>query len=215
MTPHLIERAGMTTLRITVGLPGSGKTAQAMAWVDMDPQNRARVNRDDIRDMLHGRYMGARWQEDQVSAARDAMILRLLRKGISVVADDTNLRWQHLVHMKQLAHKVKVTFEVVSYLGTPISTCIERDSYRDDSIGSDKIVMMWTNALRNMIETWRNSIVEDLYTLGQNDPHGMIKNALENPRASENSRVVALARRYTDGELRRLAPTTTPGECHD
>lgn len=211
----MTERADMTTLRITVGLPGSGKTTQAMAWVSMDPQNRARVNRDDIREMLHGRYMGARWQEDQVSAARDAMILRLLRKGISVVADDTNLRWQYLVHMKQLAYKVPATFEVVSYLGIHISTCVERDSRRDNPIGGDKIGKMWASALRNMIETWRKSIREDLSALGHDDPDEMIENALENPRASENSRVVALARRYTDSELRRLAPTTTPGECHD
>ena len=42
----------MTALVITRGLPGSGKTTYARAWVAEDREHRARVNRDDIRQML-------------------------------------------------------------------------------------------------------------------------------------------------------------------
>ena len=45
----------MTQLLILVGLPGSGKSTLAAQWVDADPAHRARVSRDDLRMMMHGR----------------------------------------------------------------------------------------------------------------------------------------------------------------
>lgn len=41
-------------LHITSGLPASGKTTWATSWREVDPERRARVNRDEIRFMSLG-----------------------------------------------------------------------------------------------------------------------------------------------------------------
>src|SRR3954464_9280241 len=74
------------TLTITRGLPGSGKTT----WARQQP-GAVRVNRDDLRRMLHGGMLGLGWAEVQVTVAQRAQIEALLRAGVNVISDDTNL----------------------------------------------------------------------------------------------------------------------------
>ena len=89
-------------LTITIGLPGSGKSTRALAWVAEDPARRARVNRDDLRRMLHGGRLGTAEQEAAVTALQHPAVQALLELGYDVVADDTNLStaavhaWQRL-----------------------------------------------------------------------------------------------------------------------
>jgi len=45
----------VTELLVLVGSPGSGEPTRAREWVDADPAHRARVARDDLRMMMHGR----------------------------------------------------------------------------------------------------------------------------------------------------------------
>ena len=77
----------MATLTITRGLPGSGKTTWAR-----QRGGAVRVNRDDLRRMLHGGAIGSGWAEVQVNVAQRALIEALLRAGLDVISDDTNLR---------------------------------------------------------------------------------------------------------------------------
>jgi predicted kinase len=82
----------VSTLYLTRGLPGSGKTTKARAWVAEAPERRVRVNRDDLRAMAHGGRVGADWQEDAVTVVQRAAVAALLVGGYDVVIDDTNLR---------------------------------------------------------------------------------------------------------------------------
>ena len=79
----------MTNLIITRGVPGCGKTTRAKKWVAKSPAHRARINRDDLRETMHGGSYG-NVTEAQVTAVQHAGVLTLLRAGISVVVDDTN-----------------------------------------------------------------------------------------------------------------------------
>jgi predicted kinase len=199
----------MTILRTTIGLPGSGKTTDAAAWVNEDPEHRARNNRDDLRDMLHGGYLGTRFQEEQVTSFRDGGIIRLLRAGISVVADDTNLRWGHVVHLQRIASRVRVDFEIVSYLNIPIDTCVERDRKREHPVTEKVITNMWVNSLRNQVETWRTSIVRELELRSHADIPSEIARAVSDPLAASSFTVVQLARRYTDAKIREFTRSDT------
>jgi len=139
----------MATLVITRGLPGCGKTTFARAWVAEDREHRARVNRDDVRMMLdHGEFVKG-VTEPRVIAARDAAILALLRKDVSVICDDTNLPQRVARDLARLASRAGATFDVVDMTGIPWKECITRDAARTDKkpVGGPVIVDMRTRYL--------------------------------------------------------------------
>jgi predicted kinase len=132
----------MTVLVITRGLPGAGKTTRALAWVAEDRAGRARVNRDDLRAMLHDGVWRGSDTEGQVVAARDAVITALLRSGIDVVSDDTNLRTAAVRDLARLALACDAGFVVWDMTDVPLDVCIERDGGRERSVGERRIVEM-------------------------------------------------------------------------
>lgn len=122
----------MATLHITRGLPGSGKTTHACVWVDADRAHRARVNRDDLRSMLDRGVFEKGVTEPRILAARDALILGLLRKGLDVICDDTNLPQRTARDLARLARRAGAGFEVTDFTDVPLADCIERDAARSD-----------------------------------------------------------------------------------
>jgi tRNA uridine 5-carbamoylmethylation protein Kti12 len=105
------------------GLPASGKTTLARAWVAADPANRARVNRDDLRAMLHDGVHLGHDTEKRVRVARDRMISGLLDQGVSVACDDTNLRQSVARDLAKLARFSGATVRVVD-----LTTCRSRSA---------------------------------------------------------------------------------------
>jgi len=200
----------MTVLRTTIGLPGSGKTTDAIGWVAVDPTHRARINRDDLRSMMHGGYLGTRAQEDQVTSIRDAGIIKLLRSNVSVVVDDTNLRWGHVGHLQRIATRIQVDFEVISYLHVDMMTCIDRDAQRDRPVGADVIESMWRNCLRNQIETWRYAIVAQLNSWGYSEVTNIVDRAIGDPLGKSNAVVTQLAGQLAKAKIAELAPSPIP-----
>jgi predicted kinase len=127
------------TLIVVRGLQGSGKTTRAKAWVAKDPTNRARVNRDDLRGMAHDGVWLGRETERQIVAIRDAAIRALLRRGVDVVCDDTNLPSRVVRELRRLATLVGAQFVVWDMTDVPLNTCIERDAAREKPIGAEVI----------------------------------------------------------------------------
>jgi tRNA uridine 5-carbamoylmethylation protein Kti12 len=119
-------------LLITRGLPASGKTTMARAWVTDDREHRARVNRDDLRSMLdHGEFVQG-VTEPRVLAVRDAAILSLLRKGLGVICDDTNLPQRTACDLARLAKQAGADFHVIDLTHVPLEECLARDAARAD-----------------------------------------------------------------------------------
>jgi predicted kinase len=142
----------MPTLTITRGLPGSGKTTQAHAWVAEDPAQRARVNRDDLRAMLHaGLWLGAP-TERQIVAVRDAAITALLAAGVDVVSDDTNLDERTAGDLRALAELVGAGFEVLDLRHVPVEVCVRRDAARAKPVGEGVIRGMAAKHLDGVAE---------------------------------------------------------------
>jgi predicted kinase len=125
----------MARLIITRGLPGAGKTTRARVWVAQDPASRARVNRDDMRAMLHERWLDEQWldtdeQEAQISAAAHAAVEALLRRGVDVVCDDTNLFDEHVQVLRHVAERSDADIEIWDMTDVPVEVCIARDYER-------------------------------------------------------------------------------------
>jgi predicted kinase len=116
-------------LIITRGLPASGKSTWARAWVGRS-RRRARVNRDDLRMTMFGRYVLSGWQEELVTTAEEACVEALLREGVDVVVDDTNLRRRHARAWADLASRLGAPFDVRSFTDVPLEVCLARDAAR-------------------------------------------------------------------------------------
>lgn len=126
----------MTTLTATRGLPASGKTTYAKELLGIVRTGTlARVNRDDIRTMLHNGAPHLPVTEQQVTVVQHGAIESLLRSGVNVICDDTNLRARHLRTLAEIAWKCGAEFKVRDFLTVPLETCLERDAARGDSVG--------------------------------------------------------------------------------
>jgi predicted kinase len=119
------------TLTVTRGLPGSGKTTYAKRWVSEDTLHRSRLNRDDLRETMHGGAHGyVRELENAVSFAHKGAVRTLLLAGRDVITDDMNLQNKQLKAWMELANEVGAGFAVVDLTNVPLETCIERDLER-------------------------------------------------------------------------------------
>lgn len=126
----------MSTLTITRGLPGSGKTTYAKRWVSESAETRSRINRDDLREVLHGGAHGYIPElERKVTVAQQAAVNDLLLLGVDVICDDMNLsNWQVKNWMK-VAKQAKADFAVVDFTNVHPDECVHRDRDRRDAGG--------------------------------------------------------------------------------
>ena len=84
-------------LILTRGIPGSGKSTWAKAWVDEDPEHRIRLNWDDMRNMMGPYWVPSReainkqmlWTALKTAAYNDA--------PYDVVIDNMNLNPKDLI----------------------------------------------------------------------------------------------------------------------
>jgi predicted kinase len=129
----------MATLTITRGLPGSGKTTWAR-----QQKAAVRVNRDDLRRMLHGRHLGFARAEVQVTVAQRALVAALLDAGVNVICDDTNLSTTAVRELRRIAVQAGAEMVIQDFTDVPIDVCIARDAARADGtrVGEDAIRAM-------------------------------------------------------------------------
>jgi predicted kinase len=123
-------------LVMMVGLQGSGKSHEARKLVAQDPARWARVNRDSLRAMFHGGWLGTPEQEEQVTAFEEAGAAALLRAGVNVVVDAMNLRPEHRFRWRMFAEQEDAQFEVVDLTQVPLQVCLERNAERE---GDEKV----------------------------------------------------------------------------
>jgi len=135
----------MPRLIITRGLPASGKSTAARSWVGEDPAGRARINKDDLRALMHASVWLGDETEKQIVAVRDASVTALLKRGIDVIADDTYLPNRAVKDLRRLAVLAGAEFEVRDMTNIPLDECLRRNACREDSerVPEDRIRHMY------------------------------------------------------------------------
>lgn len=130
----------MSALVITRGLPASGKTTAARAWVAEDPERRARVNRDDLRASLFGGAGVLDYAAEQtITSVQQSTVRTLLAAGRDVVVDDTNLRLKYARAWADLALEAGADFSVWEF-DTPVEECVRRDAERTERTVGEKTI---------------------------------------------------------------------------
>lgn len=134
----------MAKLICTRGIPSSGKSTWAKKWVAEDPENRVRVNRDDLRFMLFGMYWGLTYQQEgDVTKAERALVETYLRSGKDVVVDATHLRPKYITEWKKIADKLGVELEIEEFY-IDLAEAVSRDLNRERVVGAKVIANMYS-----------------------------------------------------------------------
>jgi predicted kinase len=134
-SPPTRPEIALARLIVLVGLPASGKSTYARELV---AQGYTRVNRDELRVMLHAGIYSPD-NEEIIKAAEAAIISSALRAGHNVVIDDTNMsegiveRWFTLARDAGVSDYSAHAFEI------PIEECIARDAARPNPVGEPAI----------------------------------------------------------------------------
>lgn len=132
---------------MTKGLPASGKTTWAKKMIEAFPGMYKRINKDDLRAMLDAGIWSGK-NENFVLQIRNLFINEALYSGYDVIVDDTNLHPKHEEDLRNLATKYGADFIIQDFTGVPLSTCIERDSKRENSVGRNVILQMYNQFLK-------------------------------------------------------------------
>jgi predicted kinase len=147
----------MAKLLMMRGLPASGKTTRAKE-IMVEAGNMIRVNRDQLRPMLHG---DAKWSGKKEKVTRHvqrAMVKDLLDNDYSVIVDDTNLRDADRERWLQVARETNAKLEIID-MDTSYDECRYRDAVRESPVGSHVITSM---ALSSGRFPYRNIVICDI-----------------------------------------------------
>lgn len=126
----------MVTLMATRGLPGSGKTTEALRWVIADPARRVRVGTDETLEMLHDEIpddedgINHAAAEFHTMVAVHGLIRSLLSADVNVICDDPNLLPRQIDALRAIANECGAAFEIIDLIHVDVETCVHRDEER-------------------------------------------------------------------------------------
>lgn len=135
------------------GIQGSGKSYWSKQYCAEDPENRIRINNDDIRNMLGPYWVPVR--EDLVSHIKTKSAQHAMHCGYDIVIDNMNLNPKEVEFWNNI---VKVHNETIDTFGDkscfkyeiefkdffiPLEECIRRDAMRPNPIGEKVIRETW------------------------------------------------------------------------
>jgi len=122
----------MSRVIILQGLPASGKSTWARQYVQDHWPNWIRVNKDELRRMLHA----SKWSkatEQEVLRIRDFIITDSLSSTPSknIIVDDTNFEPKHIEAITKIAEPIGAKIEVKTFNVDP-KECAKRNALRSE-----------------------------------------------------------------------------------
>lgn len=144
-------------LVMTKGLPASGKTTWAKKEQDWVQRGVVRVNKDDLRAMLHdGKH--SKGNEKLVLYIRDQIIQESIVRGHNVIVDDTNLAPKHEARLRQIADDMDADFTIQDFTDVPLEVCLERNAKRPNPVPPEVIRKMWADYLKPPAPTYDKAL---------------------------------------------------------
>lgn len=116
------------------GIPASGKTTAAIKQ-QQGNLDIIRVNRDDLRMALFGKYWGDSVDEDLVTSVQHEALRSAFATGRPVISDSTNLTNKHVVAQVKIALEAGYGYEYVDFPVT-LDEALSRDEVRDKPVGA-------------------------------------------------------------------------------
>ena len=165
-------------LILTRGIQGSGKSTWARQWVEEDPENRVRINNDDIRNMLGKYWVTSR--ENLVSSIKKNMAEEAINRGYDIVVDNMNLNpkevlfWKDMVKMANMdpdGYKYEIEFKDFFI---PLEECIRRDAMRPNPIGEKVIRETWKRYKHFIQTTGVENYVNNLIKEDESKPYCLV-----------------------------------------
>ncbi len=165
-----------TEVVLMVGESGSGKSHLAHQMVE-DKGGRAfkrmRLNRDDLRRMIHGGTINSREMELLVLRVEESAARLGLSSGFSVIVDNTHLNSNTRRRWQELAKDAGVPYREVR-MDTPLEQCVSRDYHRAgmSRVGVPVIHRQFLESGRLPIDKEKPIVIVDVDgTLAHNDGH--------------------------------------------
>jgi predicted kinase len=118
--------------KITVGLPGSGKSTWAREYVEHNP-NTVIVNNDSIRAEYMEREKIDKWTptvENYVRCQRELMIQTAHFKGHDVIVDNTHMNPKTRKQIVDFCESIGYETELVDFQHVSVEECVQRDAQR-------------------------------------------------------------------------------------
>lgn len=122
----------MTSLTLTIGLPGSGKTTVAEQCRELVPDT-VLVSRDALRAEFFGEFTNhSQEQESLITSVAEKAVDKALEEGRHVIVHDQNLRKSYRKRWATYAVKYGVPFRYIDLTHVPLESCLLRNIHRTD-----------------------------------------------------------------------------------
>lgn len=108
------------------------------------------ISRDDIRDMLHNDHTLSQSTEELVSVVQHSTVEKMLKRGVSVVVHDMNLKMKYRKFWAEMAARCGAEYFQADLTGVPVDTCVGRMQFRPRQVPEDLIRSLYDKFVRNL-----------------------------------------------------------------
>lgn len=168
----------MSKLIIMRGLPGSGKSTWAKAWVNEDPINRVRLNWDDMRNMMGPYWIPERENTGVLKELREKFLKHMMKRNWDIVCDNMNLNPKEIEFYENIVKEFNedghpYTIEFKDFF-IPVEECIRRDAMRANPIGEKTIKSLFHKYMPLIVGSEHRKKIESQPTYRADKPDCII-----------------------------------------